>query len=181
MTKGMVSAGRRRVGGSMKTFSACTLLVWVAMTCSGALPWFTYSPTRSFTGSGSTFASSGRQPFQITDSPTQNRRSKEVNAGRFRFAERLRVEGGERHSPLQRLHSPLIRHRTSRKTDKKKASMCPDCSSSSSFLSTCSSPCRRSPCGCCWRTADETHGPSGCILPERRKRVRIAESRGQQT
>src|SRR5437660_5318707 len=36
MTKGMVSAVRRKLGGCMKTFSACTLLVWVAMTCSGA-------------------------------------------------------------------------------------------------------------------------------------------------
>src|SRR5258708_29715618 len=36
IAKGMVSAVRRKLGGSMKTFSACTLLVWVAMTCSGA-------------------------------------------------------------------------------------------------------------------------------------------------
>src|SRR5258708_17836657 len=36
ITKGMESAVQRKLGGSMKPFSACTLLVWVAMTCNGA-------------------------------------------------------------------------------------------------------------------------------------------------
>src|SRR5882672_2337211 len=36
MTTGTESAVHRRLGGSMKTFSACTLVVWVATICSGA-------------------------------------------------------------------------------------------------------------------------------------------------
>jgi hypothetical protein len=77
------------------------------------------------------------QVRQTRDKPTQNSRSKEVSTGRLRFRRKAASCSRSAAFSMATAWWPLSRRRTNRITDKRRAGMCPDCSPSSAWKSTC--------------------------------------------